>query len=181
MSDTQRSAAELAALLADNTSGAITPQMLRDFLESAHPSHGGLHFTDPGVPTTIAQQSTFVPVANTGDVLNIPHRFDQPVTGRLRYTGRVATHSRIMFTGSISSPAANNQICRLAIALNGVPQTPSITRTKLGSAGDTQAIALSLELELNPNDYLEVWISNDSSASNLTVEHGYLSALCFLS
>ena len=181
MSDTQRTQAELVALFVDNTGGAIMPQMLRDFLESSNPSHGGLHFTDPGTPTTITQQSTFTVAGNTGDQLLNPHRFDQPSSGRLRYVGRVAAYARILFTGSMSSPSANNQIARLAIAINGVIQTPSITRTKLGSAGDTQAIALSFEAQLNPNDYLEVWISNDSSANNLTIEHGYLSALAFLS
>lgn len=181
MSDTQRSQAELAALFADNTSGAITPQMLRDLLESANPSHGGLHYTDPGAPTVITVQSSFTLAANAADVLVNPHRFDQPVSGRLRYTGRVAAYARVLFTGSISSPAGNNQIARLAIGVNGVVQIPSITRTKLGAAGDTQAITISFEVLLNPNDYLEMYISNDSSASNLTIEHGYLSALAFLS
>lgn len=180
MSDTQRTQAELVALFVDNTSGAITPQMLRDFLESSNPSHGGLHYTDPGVPTTITQQSTFVPIANTGDQLQNPHRFDQPSSGRLRYIGRVAAYARILFTGSMSCPSGANQIARLAIAINGQVQVPSFTRTKLANANDSQAIALSFETILNPNDYLEVWVANDSSASNLTIEHGYLSALAFL-
>lgn len=180
MSDTQRSVAELAALFLDNTSGAITPQMLRDFVESCHPSHGALHFTDPGTPTTISQQGTFFKAANTAD-LYLPHRFDQPVSGRLRYVGRTTVHSRILFTGSVSSPVSNNQIARFGIGVNGSVVILSITRTKFGAANDTQAIAASMEIALNPNDYIEMFISNDSSAANLTIEHGYLSALCFLS
>ncbi len=178
MADTQRSQSELQVLFADNESGAITPQALRDFLESCHPSHGALHFTDPGTPTTITQASTFVVAANTAS-LQLAHRYDQPASGRLRYTGRVVAHTLVHFAGSVTG-AASNQVVRIALAINGIIQVPSYVRTKLGSAGDDQAIATHLLVDLNPNDYLEVWLANDTGANNITVEHGYLAAMGYL-
>ena len=176
MADTQRTQSDLQVKFADNTSGAIIPQWLRDFLESSNPSTGALHFTDPGATTTITQVSTFVKAANTGS-LTLPHRFASTVAGQLQYTGLVAVTAQVVFAGSVSSPVANNQVSRFAIAQNGVVVTPSYVRTKLGSAGDTQAIAMNVLLTLNPNDYLEVWLANDTGPNNLTIEHGYLSAI----
>jgi hypothetical protein len=41
---------------------------------------------------------------------------------------------------------------------------------KTGSSGDIGALALSGILQLQTNDYIEVWVENNSGSANITAE-----------
>lgn len=79
MADTQRSLSALLALLADNASGEISPQDLRDVLVTVLGVYGGVYTcdgvgtqsVDSGAPITIAQFDTAEPVKGvTADPAN---------------------------------------------------------------------------------------------------------------
>jgi hypothetical protein len=66
MADTPRTLSALLALLADNTSGNITAQVVRDLTVSLYPSRGQLELASGGaVETTFGSSGTYVPVAGT--------------------------------------------------------------------------------------------------------------------
>lgn len=176
---TQRTKADLDTLFADNTTKQITPSRLRDFLESCVPSAGGIHFHDPGTVTVISAPATFVKAANTSELHPPTNRFSMPADNRLRYDGVVPVLARMIATLSFFT-AANNQICHFALYINGVQVVPSRVRTKVASGGDIQAVTIMACETLNPGDFVEVWLANDTSASNITVDHGHLVATTFL-
>lgn len=175
---TQQSKAALDVLFADNITRQITPSKLRDFLESCLPSKIGLHFEDPGAVTPIAAQSTFVKAANVS-TLHDANRFTMPANNRMLYGGIVPVACMVTAALSFKSEL-NNQILAFAFAINGVVSVPSIIRTKVAAAGDVQAITVITHPTLNPGDYVELWVANDSSAGDITIDHGHLHLIGFL-
>jgi len=165
---TQRSKTELDTLFANNSVGAITPAMLRDFVDSARPSTACLHFST-SIATTIVTPTAFVKAANlsTADALV---RFTAS-DNRLTYAGD-ATVSVQMHAALSSICAANNQVLAFAFAVNGVVFEESICRTKIATGADVQAVALFGHAALTPGDYVEIWATNDTSTGAITIQHG---------
>lgn len=170
MTDTQRTKAQLTTLCADNNIGAITPQILRDFIESSTPSTGLMHFHSPGVATTISAPSTFVKAANVTELHSNAYRFSQPLDNRLQYTGTASCVASIAASLSFTC-AANNQTLAFAFYVNGVLVGSSKVRTRISTGTDVQAVTLLAQVVLNNSDYIEVWVSNETAANNLTIEH----------
>lgn len=174
---TQRSKAELLAFFVENVSGSITPSMLRDLVESCVPATAAMHLDDPGTPTVIATPSTFVKAANSTS-LHGAYRFSHS-TNRLTYVGPSTVSALLIATLSFTS-AVDNQVLNFAFAINGVPSVTSSVRAKTLTGTNIQAVTLTDHATLAPNDYAEIWVSNDTSASNLTIVHGHVSAMTFL-
>lgn len=176
---TQRTKSQLDVLLADNTSGDISPADLRDFLDSTTPSRGAIHFTDTATPTAIVTQNTPTKASNTGTLV-FASRFSMPGDGQLRYDGAVAIAARLAISMSLSLVSGSGDVVSAALAINGSVLVPSIMRTKLGSAGDVQAMSLLVDAPLNPSDVIELYLTNESSTADVLVSHGYMTALGFL-
>jgi hypothetical protein len=172
---TQLTKAQVDASLPDNSTGAIVPSNLRDLVESLTSSFGSMHFTDPGTPTTITTPATYVKAANTTVAQGL-RKFTMPANNQLQYTGTTAVHGMVHATMSVSS-AASNQLLDFAIYKNGIQVPESIMKTKVANAGDLQAVCVSVMLDINPGDYFELWVADETSAANLTVQHGYLSIM----
>lgn len=177
---TQRSKADLDLLFADNATRDISPARLRDFLESCVPSLGTLHFADPGTPTIIGASSTFIKAENVSVLYATPNRFSMPANNRLQYDGPADGVSCLVLSTLAVQSANNNQVLAFAIAKNGVVEVPSIIRTKISTGTDVQSVALFAYVTLDAGDYVEVWAANDTSASDITINHGHLRALAFL-
>lgn len=175
---TQRTSAELLAFFVNNVSGNITPSMVRDLIESCIPSMGGMHFDDPGTTTTITDVDEFVKAENASTI-HSAYRFSQPQNNRLQYDGDVACRSAITATLSFTC-AANNQVLAFAIAVNGVISDASIIRTKVTTGTDVKAVTITAHPTLEPGDYVEVWVANDTSVANITLEHGHVHAQAFI-
>lgn len=177
---TQRSKSELDVLFADNTSKQITPARARDLIESCVPSRGAIHFVDNVTNTVIVTQGTWTKAANTGTLI-AANRFSMPSDGRLQYDGVVPVVVRLAVSLSISLATGSGDIIGAALGINGTAiYTPSIMRTKLAAAGDVQALSLLVDTTLNPGDYVELFLMNESTTADLLVSHGYLTALGFL-
>ena len=167
MADTQRTVATLQALLADNASGDISAQDVRDFLATAAKSYGSMHISAP-TQTAIIIGNTPVKVAATTTLAIQLKNFTMPATQRLLYTGVPTIHAHVTASMSMTS-ASNNKTFVFYIALNGAV----IDSSKIGIlVGGTaiESISLQAELDLSTNDFIEVWVENITDNSNLTVE-----------
>jgi hypothetical protein len=176
MVDVARSKAQLLVLYADNSVGAISPQDLRDFVESAAPPYGSFS-TNVAAATTLTQDvySKMAGTTTAGDM----NQFDMPVDGRLRYTGVPNRHMHIAVTTSFTC-ANNNKVIGLKIAKNGTVLDDTIARRKVSTGADIGSTALHGDVMLSTNDYLELFLTNETDSTNATIENVYFFAVGML-
>lgn len=177
MPDTQRTRADLLTNLFQDgqASGSITAQDMRDLIESLVIPHGSASLSSNATATTIAAGSTFYDVAGTWTVGGSPLFVTEASTGRLTYTGTADRRFMVVATASMTS-AASNQATNWAIAKNGTPVAPAISR-KIGSGSDEGAVAVSTSVTLSTNDYVQLQISNDTGANDVTATDASINAV----
>lgn len=174
MAETQRSLSALLTLLADNTSGDISPEDLRDVVETVRPRFGGLYLTSASA-TVIGSSGTMVKAAGTttSTVLN---DFTMPTDNRLQYNGVADVHAHIAASCSFTS-SVSNTVAALGILKNGTLLPSSRIERKLGTGSDVGAVALHTDAMLTNGDYLELAVELVTATGNVTVSLGYLFAM----
>lgn len=160
MADTERSLTALQSLLANNTTGDISPQDLRDFLVSAFGGYGSIYVTGGSTAQTVSG----TPAKMTGFAANGPssssvtpdHTNDQiTVTIAGDYAIDLSLGS---FTGS------NGSTITLDIYVNGSPSgIPTISRT-FGSPATAGSACTKGILTLAANDIITVYVSSTSTS-----------------
>jgi len=174
MADTRRSLSALQTLLADNTTGAISPQDVRDLLVSASPPYGSI-YVSTAAATTIAASSTYYKAAGTTTSTNLKE-FDMPANNRLRYTGAADIHIHGVVTVALTT-ASSSQVIGLRVGKNGsasgTDSVASQVEHKTGTGTDVISTAIHVDTMLSTNDYLELWVANETTGSNLTIEFMY--------
>ena len=166
MPDTQRDVPTLIGLLADNTTGDISAQDSRDVLVSTVPDWGEV-FVSAAAATTIGGIGTFVKMAGTTTLSSGAKNFTMPTNNRLLFGGDATRRAFCAATVSFTT-ASGNQIIAFRFAKNGATLPSTEVRTKVGTGTDIQAVPLTGTVSLAPSDYLEVWVTNLDSASNMT-------------
>lgn len=176
MTDTSRTVADLTTNLFQNgqAAGSITPQDLRDFIETCQTKQGSIYVSTP-VSTSIAVAGTYVEGAGTYTLSTSPtaNEFDMSVNGRLRYIGTPTVNC--MFTASASleiNTAIINKEFGIAIHKNGT----LITGTKmLGFSPATTVNSVNIHTmgyaSMATNDYISVFVTNMDSTDNLTIRN----------
>ncbi len=134
------------------------------------PGYGEIYLTTP-VETVIAAASTPAKALGTtalGPGLTAVD-FDMPANNRLRWIG---SETRVMHVAaSFSMTAASNSIVvALYVAKNDVVLPASRVRRKIGTGSDVGTGAMHVAVEMDPNDYLEVWLENEDTGADLTLE-----------
>jgi hypothetical protein len=167
MPDTVRTISTIMALLADNTTGDISPQDLRDAVETLRPDYGHMYVSTPA-STTIGVAGTYVKAAGTTALVSSPasRNFTMPADNRLRYDGAAKRIVFIFCQVSVQHGASDE--IRLRLAKNGT--TLSQTQLKLNAA-ETEYMsgAMFAVVEMVSTDYVEVWITNQTDTSQPTV------------
>ena len=105
-------------------------------------------------------------MAGTWTEQSVSH-FTSTAAGRLTYVGERDKSIPIDVVAT-TDPATDSDIA-LYISLNGTP----ISATGLGQfvkAADTQTQTTAWQLTLSENDFLEVYVENQTSTSNITVK-----------
>lgn len=181
MADTARNKSALAALLADNSAGNISPQDLRDLMESLHPSYGS-NYISSSAATSVSVQNDWYKAAGTTTDVSL-HRFSGKtllsVNNRLQYTGTpsIHTHAVVSFSSAIAS--GNNKILEYAAyhyddsAGSGSIITHSIMRRN-HSTSDVGTGAIHFDVTMDTNDYVEFHIRNTTDTTNATITHMYM-------
>jgi len=171
MVDTVRTKAEILALMADNTVGAISPQDIRDLIETLTPSNGRIS-TDTPAPTTITTPGTYYKAAGTtvggGDATGMT----ESTTNRLTYTGTPTRHFNVIAVATLSA-IGSDQIVGVKVAHQGVVIDASKTRMIIKASGNAISITCHIDVHLATDEYIEVWITNETSTGAVTVENLY--------
>ena len=171
MADTARTRAEILALLANNISGDISPQDMRDVVVSLLHARGEIAITTPAA-TVVAAMNTWYPVLGTWTLTAATsgEGFDEPNNGQIRYTGAPA---RITFaTATFSFESASGPIVtEWALAKNGTVIDESIMEHYSLGAGVPLGLASAALISMDTNDYLTLVVRNTTDTANITASY----------
>ena len=161
--------AQVAASFPDNSSGLITPALLRafcqDFLDTVRPSYGAMSLTTPLVKAVTTVNSSFaweaVIAAQAPDYTcslpgGIITRSGGPASGRISLT--------------IDAIAPNNTILTFTLFIDGVA-TPWATSNTSTSATDVQSyafMAINYSANLAPTYQIQV---KSNASGNITLQN----------
>ncbi|MCP4307698.1 MAG: hypothetical protein GY788_23055 [bacterium] len=173
MADTYRSFADLLVLFADNTTQDISPQDLRDFVESMKQSEGGCYISASDT-TSIGSSDEWTLVAGTTTQTSL-YRFTHNGANRLTYIGSPDVHCHVTATMGMTA-SGNSKIFEFGIAKNGSINEPSVIPRKIGNGADVGAAAVATDVTLTTGDYVELYVRNTTDSTNVTFENAYMSA-----
>ena len=169
MADTQQTIAALKTLLADNTSQDISAQDVRDIVETLKPGYGQmwLSATDE---SSIGVAGTYVKAAGTTTLTTDPAAatWSMPANNRLQYGGTADRLAVVSCSFSMQAAGAVVDLSwRLAKGGVTIPDT-EITRRVTNTAQNGAASVTGL-VSVSNGDYIELWVTNDTNTTNLTV------------
>lgn len=146
---------------------------------SLNNSFGGYAFTTAAA-TTIATAGTAVKAAGTTTKLAQSVDVDAGDTtdNRFVYEGATLRTFKVDAAVAVAPASGTNQDISLVLAKNGT----AIANTKVqGRAASTAAINLAMTavVEVDTDDYLELFVANETGTVNVQVENGSLTAVGF--
>jgi len=141
---------------------------------SIHPhrdalSYAGMYWSVPAA--TVLASSVPLKAAGTTAAQGLDPNFTVAVDNRLTYTGSETGQFSVAVTISVSKGAAGTSQGDHHIYKNGSPVAGATIGRSYTSATDTGSIALISNVELATNDYVELWLENDSG-DDTTVQGG---------
>ena len=173
MADTQRTLAQLLAILADNLTGDISPQDMRDLVVSLRPSGGGLYKSGATVATVIDTVNVAKLMNAVTSGIDYGINFTADAAGRLTYTGAIPKF--VFLRSAIAFVGENNKLISFTFAVNGVSISESRIPRFVSNGADVGALAVFWGKEIQPGDYLEVFVTNETDNTNVSVEAFYFS------
>lgn len=181
MADTRRTLSALQTILADNTSGDISPQDIRDMLVSVTPPYGGVSLEGNATATTISTVSTPV-VADwdSGGTQTAVRNFTVTSGGRITYSGTPDTHAHVVINLSLFVTINASKEINVYIYKNGTTQIGSHLALTTQGNGEKESTAIHCDTMMSTNDYLELWVSNETDSNDITIEDCYVFAMGML-
>ncbi len=179
MADTQRTVASILALLADNTTGDVSQQDLRDSFVSWRNGWGLLSVPAASAAAiTISDTSSyFEATAPAYSLASGAQWFDESGgNGRLTYTGTPDVTAVVIAVISQTS-ASSNQVFHWRIGKNATSDATTEIQRKQGTGSDVGALGLVGIFTLSTNDYVSLMVKNATTASNVTIEVCTLAAI----
>jgi hypothetical protein len=128
---------------------------------------GNLYMTS-AVTTVISAVNTPVKIAGTTTATNL-FRVTSPANNRLTYTGTKQKRFQVICSLT-ATQVSTNKYFSFYIAKNGVILPESRQEVKIINSTDQGPVTLSCTVPLSPNDYVEVWVENETSSTDLTVQ-----------
>lgn len=129
---------------------------------------GGNMYVSTPVATTFATINTPVKILGTTISAGL-FRVTNPVNNRLTYSG---SKTRAFFvSGAMSiTQSSNNRFFSFYIAKNGVIIPESRMDIKVVNSTDQVSLPISCRVSLAPGDYIEVWVANQTTTTDITVQ-----------
>lgn len=134
---------------------------------------GNLYMLNNATATVISGSGVPAKVLGTTTPNAINQKFSH-TNNRLTYTGGLIRDFQVSVTTSLTS--GNNNVIGVYVAKNGTIITESEMYGTTSSAGRAESITCQTILEMQENDYIEIWVENNTSSQNITVE--YMNVIC---
>jgi len=134
---------------------------------------GNYYMTNNTTVTTISTINTPVKALGTTTANAINQKFTH-TDNRLTYVGALIRDFQVTATVSLSS--GNNNVIGVYVAKNGTVISSSEMYSTTSSGGKAESITCQTILELNENDYVEIWVENNTATTDITTE--YLNVIC---
>jgi hypothetical protein len=128
---------------------------------------GQYYMQDNVTATTITVEDTYYKVSGTTTVGQYIEKFTH-TNNRLTYVGAFIGYFKVSAFMSVTS--GNNNVIAFRVAKNGTTIAQSTSKSTTSGAGRSENIKLSDIVELNTNDYIEVFVTNTSGTNVVTVE-----------
>lgn len=163
--------------LSDNTQGLISPadvrNMAKDMITSGASPIGGMHIS-VSVETIIAAQNTFTKAAGTTVAFSGNNQFSMPTDNRLQYIGLLANRVFVIQASLSVTAAANNQLIHFILVKNGIASNAesvaTIQEVTHGVGAEVGSHTLTGHFILSPNDFIELFVSNETGLANITIK-----------
>jgi hypothetical protein len=124
--------------------------------------------------TTIASTATAVKAAGTFVVGDVSSNFTGATSGRITHTGPLSRHV-INALVTLDAASGSNHLLSIFIAVNGVIVSTKMTDTV--SSGLPRAVATFINIVLDTDDYVEIFVRNESATTNVIAVNAVLSIL----
>lgn len=134
---------------------------------------GQYYMQNSATSTTISIVGTFVKVAGTTTPGVYIEKFTH-TNNRLTYVGVLIGYFRI--SGVVTFTSGNNNVIALRVAKNGGTIVQSESESTANGTGRSENIKFQDIVELNTNDYIEIWVTNKTGTMDVTVEN--LNLIC---
>jgi len=128
---------------------------------------GNMYITTP-VATTFTTAATPKKASGTTTAVDL-FRVTHPMNNRLTYTGSKTRSFHVLASMSVSQNN-NNRYFSFYVAKNGVVLPESRQDIKIINSTDQVAVTLSCRLTLAPNDYVEIWVENQTATTDVTLQ-----------
>lgn len=127
---------------------------------------GQMFYTNNTTQNPIATQNVFEKVLGTTTASTINQKFDH-TSNRLTYTGGLARSFKITAAVSANSVTTAQATILVRIAKNGITITESESQATTSAINRNENFFSQAIVEMTTNDFIEMFISNTSSALNL--------------
>jgi hypothetical protein len=128
----------------------------------------GYYMQGNATTTTISAITTPTKVSGTTTETTISQRFTVSTTNRATYDGAVTRNFKITAVCSLSS--GNGHQIGIYVAKNGSVLTESETYVTTNASGRLENGAVQVLTQLVDTDYLEIWVENNTAATDILVE-----------
>jgi hypothetical protein len=116
--------------------------------------------------TVISATNTPVKVLGTTTSSTITQKFTN-TNNRATYNGSLTRTFKV--TVSASCTSGNNNIVGFYIAKNGIVTSDSEIYSTTSGTGKSENVSIQTLISLSENDYIEIWVENNSSITNVLV------------
>lgn len=146
----------------------------RPFYSGFAPSRGSMYLSSTeGTPISVTD--TYVKASGTTTVRNV-NNFTMPSNNRLTYNGASTIHVELQASIGMACPSTN-VILAARLVKNGNPTSnDSIASTSRFDYLNTGILPLSVmgDTSMVSGDYIELFVTNETSTANVTVENMYM-------
>lgn len=133
----------------------------------AHKPIGQYYMQDNTTETVISTTDVFVKAAGTTSNGVLIEGFDQTTSNRALYTGKLTNYFKVSCTLSITN--GSNKSHKIRLAKNGTTISSSEEHATTGSGGRAENVYIHDIIQLEENDYIELYVANSSNTTNITV------------
>lgn len=178
MSDTMRSLATLASLLADNSSGSVSAQDLRDAVIATLPPGYAAAYISSSAATDPSDTSTWLQAAGTWTLSDTNGNWSMGTNGRWQWDGAADREVNISVAFSMTCEG-NNKQTQWGIAKNGTIIDGSIIQRYVSTGADIGAAAVTAHTDVTTGDYLTLVCRNITDATDITATMASMTLLDF--